>query len=231
MLFSYEYAYLVGCLILFVSWLFIYIKRKDLRSEILWASTLGLPFGLVDYFLVPYYWYPESLFGLIRNYGVGIESFLFFFLMAGIASVIYEFVEHKGTKKNKEKHIHIHAFPIVISLAVFVSLLIIFPHLAIYSYILSASLGCFLTILIRPDLAKQVITTGFIFVLFYTVVFLFVILIFPGWVENSYNIKSLWGIFTLGGVPLEEVLASFFAGAFWSTIYEYTKGYSEKKVK
>jgi len=45
----------------------------------LWASFFGLPFDLVDYFLVPEYWNPESLFGLIKKYGVGIESFVFFF--------------------------------------------------------------------------------------------------------------------------------------------------------
>ena len=83
-----KYAYITGCLIIFTFWLFIFLKRKDLRKEMLWASLLGMPFGFIDYFLVPKYWNPDSLFGIIKKYGVGIESFFFFFVMSGVASVI-----------------------------------------------------------------------------------------------------------------------------------------------
>ena len=48
-------------------------------------------------------------------------------------------------------------------------------------------------------------------------------------VKYFYNLKNTWGILVLG-IPLEEIGVVFFAGAFWSTIYEYTKAYREKKI-
>lgn len=38
---------------------------------------------------------PPSLFGLIEKLGFGVESFLFGFLVGGIASVIYEFFQNE----------------------------------------------------------------------------------------------------------------------------------------
>jgi hypothetical protein len=63
----YKYAYITGCLILLVIWLFMFLKRKDLRQEMLWASFLGMPFGFVDFFLIPRYWNPDSLFFWINK--------------------------------------------------------------------------------------------------------------------------------------------------------------------
>ena len=106
----YQYVYITACAILAVFWSLIFLARKDLRREMLWASLWGTPFGLIDYFLVPRYWNPESIFGLIKKYGVGPESFIFFFLMAGIVSVIYEFIWRKKTAKSRVKK-HLRYFP------------------------------------------------------------------------------------------------------------------------
>jgi hypothetical protein len=225
---SYRYAYITGCLILFLFWLLIFLKRKDLRREMLWASFWGMPFGFVDFFLIPTYWNPDSLFGFTQKYGVGIESFIFVFVVAGIASVIYEFLRKKKPVKlvyNNRSHFWLIVF---IALA-YVVMSILFPSKAIYNLMIVGAVGAIITVYLRKDLWKQIFASAFIFSFLYFGVFLLVSLIFKGSVEHFYNLKNTWGILVLG-VPLEEIGVAFFVGAFWSTIYEYTKAYREKKI-
>jgi len=225
---SYIYAYITLCLILLLFWLFIFLMRKDLRREMLWASFWGMPLGFVDFFLVPAYWHPDSLFDLIKNFGVGIESFIFTFVMAGLASVIYEFFY----KEKPVKLVHgggPHFWLLLVTTLAFVGLSMLFPTKAIYNLMLIGAAGAIVTIYLRRDLWKQIIASGFIFSFLYLGIFALVNFIFSGFIEHAYNLKNTWGILVLG-IPLEEMAGAFFAGAFWSSLYEYTKAYREQKL-
>ena len=225
---SFTYAYITGCLILSVIWLWIFLQRRDLRKELLWTSFCGLPLGFIDFFLVPTYWHPASLFNLIERYGVGIESFLFLFLMSGIASVIYDFLTRRKTvRMGHAKHGHVWLLIFVPAMFVITSLK--FPMMAIYNLMIVGAVGAAITAYQRPDLKKQMLATSIIFTFLYLCIFVLMNQIFPNMVSHFYNLKHMWGILILG-VPLEEVAVAFFAGAFWSTIYEYTKVYREKRV-
>jgi len=219
----YKYAYIAGCLILFIFWLFIFLKRKDLRKEILWASFWGMPFGFIDFFLVPVYWNPDSLFGFIKKYGVGIESFIFFFMMAGLASVLYEFFEKEKTVKLVCGG-HSHFWLLAAAAFIYVGLSIFFPSKTVYILMIVSAVGAIITIYLRRDLWKQIIVSAFIFSFLYFGAFVLVNFIFQGLAGEFYNLENTWNILFLG-VPLEEIAVAFFAGAFWSTIYEYTKSY------
>ncbi len=224
----YKYAYITGCLILLFFWLLIFLKRKDLRREMLWASFWGLPLSIVDFFLVPTYWNPESLFGLIKKYGIGIESFIFLFTITGIASVIYEFF----WKEKPVKLIHSnrpHFWLLFFILFIFVSMSILFPSKTIYNLMIAGAIGAIITVYLRRDLWKQIFVSAFTLSFLYLVGLILINSMFKGLVENFYNLGNTWGILVLG-IPLEEVGAAFFLGAFWSTIYEYTKAYREKKI-
>ena len=94
-----QYAYFIGCLIFLVVWLLFFVLRKDLSKEMIFGSLLAMPFGLSESLWVPEYWNPPSLFNLISNYGVGIESFLLFFICGGTAAVIYEIIFKKKIVK------------------------------------------------------------------------------------------------------------------------------------
>ena len=224
----YKYAYLSSCLILFVFWLLIFVIRKDLRREMLWASFVGAPFGILDYFLVPEYWNPESLFGLIKIYGVGIESFLLFFLMSGIVSVIYEFLARRRTKKMKSSR-KFHLLPLLLGVICFFVLTLLFPSEAIYNFIVAGVVGGLAVVWLRPDLLKQAAFSALIFSLFYFAVFFLINQIFSGFVASFYNFENISGVLVLG-VPLEEIAVAFFAGGFWSVSYEYVKSYREKRL-
>ncbi len=224
----YAYAYITGCLVLFAFWLFIFLKRKDLRREMLWASLCGMPFGFMDFFLVPGYWNPDSLFGLIRRYGVGIESFVFLFVMAGIVSVVYEFLRKEKLVRMARGGRPHHWLIFFIPLA-YVVMSVLFPLKAVYNLMIVGAAGAAVTAFFRRDLRKQIFASAFIFSFLYFGVFVLVNFMFKGMVQEFYNLKNTWGILVLG-VPLEEIGVAFFAGAFWSTIYEYTKAYREKSL-
>jgi hypothetical protein len=204
------------------------VKNKNLRKEMIWASFLGMPFGFIDFFLVPTYWHPDSLFNLIEKYGVGIESFMFLFFMSGIVSVIYQSIWRKKMEKisgQKQPHLWLVFFAIV----AFVGMSVLFPTKAIYNLMLVGALGATFIAYLRRDLAKQILISAFVFGFFYFGVFILINLIFPGFVEYSYNLKNTWGILILG-VPLEEIGVAFFSGAFWCTLYEYTRSYRGRMI-
>ncbi len=224
----YQYAYITGCLILSLIWIFIFLKRKSLRQEMLSASLWGMPFGFVDYFLVPTYWNPDSIFGLIKKYGVGIESFIFLFLMAGIVSVIYEFLRKEKLVKLTRRG-HSHLFLIILIPLAYIVMSILFPFKAIYNLMIVSAIGAIITAYLRKDLRKKIFASAFIFSFLYLEIFILVNSLFKGFIEHSYNLKNTWGILVIG-IPLEEIGVAFFAGAFWSTIYEYTKSYREKRI-
>jgi len=187
-----------------------------------------MPFGFIDFFLAPTYWNPDSLFGLIRKYGVGIESFIFFFVMAGLASVVYEFIwKEKPVKLARAGRSHFWLL-FFIPLA-YAAMSILFPSKAIYNLMIVGAAGTIVIAYWRKDLRKQIFASAFIFSLLYFGVFILLNFIFKGWVGYFYNLNNTWGILVLG-IPLEEIGVAFFVGAFWSVIYEYTKVYRGRKI-
>lgn len=223
-----QYAYFIGCLILLVVWLLFFISRKDLRKEIIFGSILALPFGFSEYLWVPEYWNPPSLFNLISNYGVGIESFLFFFICGGMAAVVYEIITRKKTIKMRGKRKYLFVSYILIIL-IFVSLEFISPESTIYNAIISLLIVATIIAIKRKDLISQIIFGGIFFAIIYFLLFLIFNKLFPDYVSIAYNLEYIWGIIVLG-VPLEEILMSFSAGAVWSSFYEYIEGYRTKDM-
>lgn len=188
----------------------------------LWASFVGMPFGVLDFFLVPQYWHPGSLFGLMEKFGMGIESFLFMFLMSGMCSVIYEYVFKKRLRKIHKKGTHIIA--VALPLALFFIFAAIFREMAIYIFILAGLLGTLFILFARRDLLPQALFSGILFAVFYGFAFFLVIKMFPGLITSVYNLENIIGIFIFG-IPVEEILAAVFVGAFWSMAFEYVKNY------
>lgn len=223
-----QYAYLGGGLILLIFWAIIFLARKDLRREIIWASLVGLPFGFIERLFVPYYWYPASLFNLMRQYGFGLEGFLYSFCVAGIAAVIYEFLEKRKTVKIKRDK-KLHLGPFIVFVLVYVILEIFSPAKPMLDLTAAFVCGAVLTALLRPDLLKQILVSGLTFGVFYFIFFALVNAMFGNLVGQFYSPQVL-GNFKLMGVPLEEIIGAFAGGAFWSTLYEYTKAYREEAV-
>lgn len=223
-----EYDYLFGCLILFLVWLTFFILRKDLRREMIFGSLLALPFALAERLLVPEYWNPPSLFNLISRFGIGLESFLFFFLCGGIMAVIYEVFSRKKTVKIRLGH-RLFFGPYLIFALIFVSLELLFPRLTVYNAIISSLSGAGIIALKRKDLIEQIVLGSIFFGLIYFSFFLIFNRLFPEYIAATYNLENFLGVI-IWGVPLEEIAIGFSAGAVWSTLFEYIQGYRTRNL-
>ena len=104
-------------------------------------------------------------------------------------------------------------------------LLYLFTNLnPIYSAIISLFAGGIATVLCRPDLKNKILIGGLLFLIIYFIFFLFFNLLFPGWVEQIWNLSEISGILFLG-IPIEEILFAFGVGMLWGGIYEHIKWY------
>lgn len=223
-----QYAYFIGCLILSLVWLVFFILRKDLRKEMIFGSLLALPFGFVECLLVPEYWNPPSLFNLIGRFEVGLESFLFYSAVGGVAAVTYEVIDKKKTVKIRLKHKFFFG-PYLFVALIFISLESLFPSQTIYNVTISLLIGATIIALKRKDLIVQIILGGIFFGFIYLLLFGIFNRLFPDFITTTYALENLWGIM-IWGVPLEEIVVGFGAGACWSTFFEYIKGYRTKDL-
>ena len=96
--------WLTFSLILLGIWFIVFLLNKKSKKEMLWASILTAPFGLIEPLFVPEYWSPPSLFNLAVITGFDIESFIFSFAIGGIGVVLYElFFSVKHYKMSKHE--------------------------------------------------------------------------------------------------------------------------------
>ena len=90
--------YLFGSIILMVIWLYTYWRvkrRKDVRDlrEFWWASFTCCPLGVTEPLYVPKYW---NLPSVLKFYRWDMESFIFCFVIGGVAAVFTELPKIKS---------------------------------------------------------------------------------------------------------------------------------------
>ena len=140
-----QYAYLIGAGILGLFWLLIFVRRKDLRKELTFGGLLGIPFGMTEFFYIPEYWNPPSVFNLIDKIGFGIESVLFGFFVGGIAASLFEFLEKKRLVSiHKHQNNEDHYVPYLLLIIFYLSLELTLPLYTIYNLSFSMLLAAFL---------------------------------------------------------------------------------------
>ncbi len=186
-----------------------------------WTSLLGF----TEPFFVPAYWNPPSLFDLAHKTGFDIESFIFSFAIGGIAVAIYEQLfatEHSRITFGEQMHSpHRYHLAILLSAPViFFGLYFITSLNPIYDAFIALIVGGFATWYCRPDLKKKMVTSAFLFLGLYFLYFLTLIALYPGYVEQVWNLPALSGILVFG-VPLEELMFAFGVGFLWSSVYEH----------
>ncbi len=207
----------------------VWMVRPALRKEMLWASVITAPIALSEPLFVPEYWNPPSLFNLAARTGFDIESFIFSFAIGGLGSVLYEAIlneHHQRLKRTQDQWFH--SFSILFPLPAFLLLELFTTWNAIYTTSAAMALGGLATMFCRRDLVKHTLVGGLLFTLFYGVVFLFFIIVYPGIVTRIWNIPALSGTFFLG-IPLEEILFAGSFGMLWSSVYEHIMGIQARK--
>jgi hypothetical protein len=220
-----QYVWLGWSLAYLFIWFFLFALRKDFRKEMLWISFWTMPLGLTEPLFVPGYWNPASLFDLAHRTGFDIESLIFAFAIGGIGSVLYNLICPVAQKalsevKIKQKRHHWHWFILFISPLVFILLFLFTTLNPIYNATISMFLGALATLFCRPDLKKKIWIGGALFLMLYFIFFVSLIIIFPNFVQGTWNLGALTGIFVLG-IPIEELLFAFAFGMLWSGFYEH----------
>ncbi len=227
-----QYAWLTWSIIFLIVWAIIYISNTRIRKEMLGVSLWTMLFGLTEPLFVPEYWNPPTLFDLAEKTGFDIESLIFTFSIGGIGSVLYRLVNrtdieplHPYERSNKRHRIHFYILLTPVIVFLLLALLTDLNH--IYCGIIAMFLGSLATLFCRPDLKKKIWYGGILFLILYFVFFEILNLLYPGYVEQVWNLRDISGILILG-VPLEELLWGFTFGMYWSSIYEHLLWYKLK---
>lgn len=240
---DYSGAYFIMDLILLFVWTFLFIRRKDLRVEMLTMSFLILSsLGIAGIWFFNHYildyWSPEylgalGLEGLFRNLGLmagGTEDIFFVFLFAGISAVIYEeILGRKHLKKIRKKSLKfLFIFPLIMFTSYFTV-----AKTGILNIIYADFIGftiCAGTVwYFRKDLLKHSLLSGiFMGTFFFLFYFLVYVRIYPGIFHEWWILNKTSGVFLLG-IPLEEILWAFFLGLWVGPTYELLVGLKDRK--
>jgi len=219
----YQYGYLIGSLSILALWLVMYLWRKDVRREMLYISLI---FGFIGLTVDPIYaldwWKALTITGTMP----GIESFIFGFSAAGVASVIY--VEFSGKRirlrranKAREKRNNLgFLYLLILCAALFLGGIFIF---GLNSFEASFPAILVPTLIIwfkRKDLIADSLFSGALIMVISVIFYRIPEFFFPGWLQVVWNFEMLSGIL-LWGVVIEDIVWFFLAGLLIGPLYEY----------
>jgi len=219
-----RYVWLIWSVAFLIPWTVLYFVKPGFRREMLRVSLATSLLGLSEPIFVPEYWNPPSLFDLALRTGFDIESLIFCFAIGGIGAVMYnalagkEIVEMPHEARHSGRH-RWHRLAIAAPYLVF-PVLYFLPWNPIYPGIVAMAIGGIANVLCRPDLLRNTLVGGALFLFLYSVSMLSLIIFAPGYIEQVWNLSALSGVL-LVGIPLEELAFGFTFGLYWAGIYEH----------
>lgn len=221
---SFQYTWLIWAAAFLLPWLLLFTALPALRRPMLWASVLTAPFGLTEPLFVPAYWNPPSLFDLAQRTGFDIESLIFCFAIGGLGMAGYRALapvplrrmdHHARSSPQHRWHLLSLASP-----ALVFSALLVLRWNPIYPAIAALVVGSAATLLCRPDLWRNTLFGGAVFLGLYATFLLGLKWVWPGYVEAVWNLGALlpW---RPAGLLIEELFFGFGVGMYWSSVYEH----------
>lgn len=213
-----NFAYLAAILLLLVVWFFLLLK-KPYRREMIVMSAIFTPFALLDFWFLRDYWSPETFLGT----KFGLETFLFSFLIGGIAAVVYEEFRGFNLVKSLRQPTWVLTGSALILLLNFLALKIVGVNSMYFLYGVFLAAAIFILVQ-RRDLLMDVVGSGLLFGLLGFVLYLIYLTLFPNIIQQWWNLKNLSGILVFG-IPLEELLFAFGFGMVAGPMYEVWQGY------
>lgn len=122
---------------------------------------------------------------------------------------------------------HKYYLPLLLSAPVIFVIFLIGTHLnPIYVSIIAMILGGRATWYCRRDLMKVMLASAVLFLRLYTLSYLTLIALFPGYFDRFWDLSVLSGILVTG-IPVQELLFAFAFGIYRSTVYQH---FNWKKV-
>ena len=221
---KYHLVWLLWSLAFGAVWLVLFIVNPDKRSAMWRTSAVTALFGVTEPLFIPRYWYPPSLFELAQRTGFDIESFIFAFAVGGIGMVLYttltrrELMSVDTAHRNERRH-RLHRIALIGPPILLVPGFLL-PWNPIYPSLLALALGALAAVACRPDLRKNTLLGGLLFLGLYAVFMLGLRWFAPGYIEGVWNLPALSGVL-IYGIPLEELLFGLAFGMYWSGVYEH----------
>lgn len=222
---DYTYTYLILDFLFLIFWIFLFLWRKDIRKEMLFMSFLwGISAFILGDAYTSDWWHPPTITGT----RLGIEDFLFGFIIGGIAAVIYEEIFKKKIKqrkiaKNQKKKDMLYF--IILLILTFVLFLIFFYFVKLNSILSTIVVALIVLIIIyteRKDLIPDSLFSGALLLILAMIVYTIVGIIFPGWINAIWYFRHDPSIL-LFGVPISDAIWYFLAGAIVGPLYEFWK--------
>ena len=233
---DYRFAYLFGTSLFGTSlfglvWLYIFLRRPDLRKEQLFMSCLLILGGLTEPLFFDQYWHPYFLISIPGIY-IGIESILLCFFYGGIASTLYEFIFNDILKKTSRENQKMRTLEILVAIficaTVFLFSQFIFKINIIYAACFGLLAGGITLIVFRKDLLLSAVLNGIIMTIISFIILIILTFVFPGIFYLWWRLDLLSGI-RIFSIPFEEIIYHFSLGFSAGPLYEVWKGYSDLK--
>jgi len=211
-------------LLYLIIWIFFFLRRKDLRKEMLLLSSASAIFGpLTELIYFKDWWHPITLTGYVFS----IEPILFGFCIGGISAVIYEEIFgkklYKDTKNildfKKGKKIFILE---LIGIFLLFGLFFIFHLNSLLSTIIAFGTVTAIIIYHRKDLLIPSILSGALICIVASIVYSTLNIITPNWIEHFLFFNNTPKII-VGGIPIDDLIWYFSVGMMLGPLYEYYK--------
>jgi hypothetical protein len=217
-----KYLYFFGSIIGLLIFIFIYLKREDLRTRMISAGiAVGIIGILSEYMFFQDYWNPPLLLKL-GNFG-GIEDFLFGLAFGGIGVVIYDVIFHKRLRRSF--HPQKWIIPIVILSEVLTVYL--FFHLLKINSIYASAIGFVIPVIviisIRKDLIKETIFSAILAGLLLISVESFILFFTPIYLEKYFLLHGKI-LLIFGTAPITELIWGMCFGAIAGPLYDFKEG-------
>jgi hypothetical protein len=220
----FHYVWLVWSTAFLVPWGVLFLANPQKHRTMWRASLVTALFGLTEPIFVPRYWNPPSLFELAQRTGFDIESFTFAFAVGGIGVILYtafvrrELVALGAEERSGPRH-RLHRAVLVAPFALLVPAYFLSWN-PIYPSLLALALGALGSIVCRPDLKRNALVGGVLFLVLYGAFMLGLRWLAPGYIATVWNLPALRGGLVYG-IPLEELLFGLTFGMYWSGVYEH----------
>jgi hypothetical protein len=218
-----QYHFLILSLAFAVPGILIYGLRPDLRVIVHRLILCSIPFAFTESLFYSDYWEPKFLFDLAAKIGFGIEDFLFVMGLASFTGTVYAVVFRRTfyADVNVPRGYIALRLGILALITIGLTLIQLILSIPIIYGTLMTMLGVALGITwIRRDLIIPLFLGGLISTVVYFAICRIVSLVIPEIFQLNWNLDAFSATFILG-VPLEELLYSFGAGAIGSVFYPF----------
>jgi len=220
----YHYVWLAWSCMFLLPWLGLYLVNSGHRGVMWRTSLVTALLGLTEPIYVPKYWNPPSLLELAQRTGFDIESLIFSFAIGGIGCALYDTLTKRdlspvmAAEKLSSRH-RLHRFALLAPFFLFVPLYFL-PWNPIYPSLLCLLIGAIASVICRPDLRRETLIGGLLFLGLYGLFMLGLRWSSPGYIIRVWNLRALSGVM-IAGIPLEELVFGFTFGMYWTGVYEH----------